>query len=134
MLHKLSRRTPAALLLAFAVVGCEDAPQRSEGPPLLSKLPAKLCAQAQDGLERSSKTGAFEYEAGGSATIREDAWVTMGPQGQNDLTQALAVHAACKAGTVPREQQVFVRSEGGRTLSSRVVEIAPDAGMFFEEE
>jgi hypothetical protein len=134
MFSKSLRRVPAALPLVLGLAACQDAPQQPESPPLLSKLPAKLCAQAEEGLERSSKTGAFEYDAAGSATIREDAWVSMGAPGQNDLTQALAVHAACKAGTVPREQQVFVRSEGGRTLSSRIVEIAPDADMFFEDE
>jgi hypothetical protein len=134
MFHRISRRAPAALLLVLAIASCEEPPQSPEGAPLLSRLPTKLCAQAQDGLERTAKTGAFEFDASGTATIREDAWITMGPEGQNGLTQALAVHAACKAGTVPREQQVFVRSEEGRTLSSRIVEIAPDTDMFFDEE
>ena len=123
----------ALLLLLLPLAGCEEAPQ----PPaasLLSELPKELCARAADGLDRSGKTGAFEHDGRGSATIRHDVWITMGPDGQDELTKALAVDAACKAGTVPREQQVFVRSEEGQTLSSRIVEIAPDSGMFLDDE
>ncbi|HZG09333.1 MAG TPA: hypothetical protein VEZ70_10190 [Allosphingosinicella sp.] len=133
MLESHWARTAAAALLVLSATGCDLAPEEPTGPPMIGKLPAELCAQAKKNLDDAGKTGGFEYDGRGGATIREDAWIVMGAQGQGDLTQTLAVDAACKAGTVPREQQVFVRSEEGRTLSSRIVEIAPATDMFFED-
>jgi hypothetical protein len=122
-----------ALLLLLA--GCDFAPDPPpQAPPMIAQLPKKLCAQAAESLDKAGKSGGFESDGRGGATIQQDAWVVMKPEGQDRLTQTLAVDAACKAGTVPKEQQVSVRSEEGRTLSNRIVEIAPDSKMFFEEE
>jgi hypothetical protein len=124
----------AAGALLVLLAGCDFAPKPPEAAPLMEELPKKLCAQAAESLDKAGKSGAFEADGRGGATINQDAWVVMGAEGQDSLTQTLAVDAACKAGTVPNEQQVSVRSEEGRTLSNRIVEIAPDAKVFFEEE
>ena len=126
------RAAAGALLVLLA--GCDFAPKPPEAPALIGELPKKLCAQAAESLEKAGKSGAFESDGRGGATINQDAWVVMGAEGQDSLTQTLAVDAACRAGTVPKEQQVSVRSEEGQTLSNRIVEIAPDAKIFFEEE
>ena len=123
--------TGGALLL---LAGCDFAPEPPQAPPLIGQLPKKLCTQAADSLSKAGKSGGFEHDGRGGATIQQDAWIVMGPQGQDGLTRTLAVDAACKANTVAREQQVLVRSEEGRTLSNRVVEIAPDANEIFEGE
>jgi hypothetical protein len=132
MLESHLARAAAAALLVLSAPGCDLAPEEPAVPPMIGKLPPELCAQAKESLDGAGKTGGFEHDGRGGATISEDAWIVMGAQGQGDLTQTLAVDAACKAGTVPREQQVFVRSEEGRILSSRIVEIAPATNMFFE--
>lgn len=124
----------AAGALLMLLPGCDFAPEPPQAPPLIGQLPQKLCAQAAESLNKAGKSGGFEHDGRGGATVQENAWVIMGPSGQNGLTQTLAVDAACKADTVPREQQVHVRNEEGRTLSNRIVEIAPDAKDLFEEE
>ena len=124
----------AALGALLLLAGCDFAPKPPEPAPLIGELPKKLCAQAAESLEKAGKSGGFESDGRGNATVQQDVWVVMGAEGQDGLTQTLAVDAACKAGTVPKEQQVSVRSEEGRTLSNRIVEIAPDSKIFFEEE
>jgi hypothetical protein len=130
--RSLCGRTAAGILLS-ALAGCDFAPQPPQGPAMIGRLPKDVCAQVAQSLDKAGKSGGFEHDGRGSATIQRDAWIVMGAKGQERLTQALAVDAACKADSAPREQQVFVRSEEGISLSSRIVEIAPDAEVFFEE-
>jgi hypothetical protein len=132
MVRVRSQAVAAGALLAL-LAGCDFAPEPPEAPPMLGQLPKALCAQAAESLAKAGAGGGFEHDGRGAATITEDAWIVMGAAGQDNLTRTLAVDAACKAGTVPREQQVFVRSEEGRTLSSRIVEIAPNDQMFYDE-
>jgi hypothetical protein len=124
----------AAGALLVLLAGCDFAPDPPQGAPMIGELPKKLCAQAAESLDKAGKTGGFESDGRGGAIINQDSWVVMGAEGQESLTQTLAVDAACRAGTVPKEQQVSVRSEEGRTLSNRIVEIVPDSKIFFEEE
>jgi hypothetical protein len=132
MVRSGSKWTSAVVLLSL-LAGCDFAPEPPKGPATIGRLPKQLCAQAAQSLDKAGKSGGFEHDGRGSATIQRDAWIVMGAKGQEQLTQTLAVDAACKADSAPREQQVFVRSEEGVSLSSRIVEIAPDADMFFDE-
>lgn len=134
MVRTFPRGLAAAGALLVLLAGCDFVPEPPQAPPMIAQLPKKLCAQAAESLDKAGKSGGFEHDGRGGATINQDAWVVMGAAGQDGLTQTLAVDAACRAGTVPKEQQVSVRSEEGRTLSNRIVEIAPDAKIFFEEE
>jgi hypothetical protein len=124
----------AAGAVLVLLAGCDFAPEPPQAPAMIAELPKKLCAQAAESLAKAGKTGAFESDGRGGAILDQDSWVVMGAAGQDSLTQTLAVDAACKAGTVPKEQQVSVRSVEGRTLSNRIVEIAPDTKIYFEEE
>jgi hypothetical protein len=126
-------RWAAAGVLMWVLAGCDFAPDPPQGPAVIGALPKQLCAQAAQSLDKAGKSGGFEHDGRGSATIQRDAWIVMGAKGQEQLTQTLAVDAACKADSAPREQQVFVRSEEGQSLSSRIVEIAPNADMFFDD-
>ncbi len=124
----------AAGATLFMTAGCDFAPEPPEAPPAFGEMPKELCARAAESLSKAGRSGGFEHDGRGGATIQQEAWIVMGPSGQENLTKTLAVDAACRAQTVPREQQVAVRSEEGRTLSNRIVEIAPDTKFLFEEE
>jgi hypothetical protein len=114
----------ASAALALVLSACQEAEQPA--PPAAAPLPAQVCNQAREALDKLSATGSFEYSADGQATLEEAAWLPMGGQHREALAQALAFHAACSAKEPPREQQITIRNEGGRVLTQRVVETAVD--------
>jgi hypothetical protein len=120
------------LLSGLALAGC-DAPQQPESAPLIGELPADLCAKVKASVARLVKSAVMESDGAGHATIDEGAWIAMGKSSQDRLAQGLALEAACNAKAAPATQMVTVRSDSGRVLVERIVEIAPDQGEIFEE-
>lgn len=120
----------SAALALLGISACEEAP-RPTGP--VARLPAQLCSQARDSLEKVSATGIFEYNQEGEATIEEAAWLPMSGGQRDALGQALAFHAACSAKEPTRERTVVIRNEGGRVLTRRVVETTIDITKMLEE-
>ncbi|TFI59914.1 hypothetical protein E2493_01285 [Sphingomonas parva] len=125
----------AAIISGFVLLaGCDPAPEVPADGSINQPLPASICTEATKSLETLSKSGSFEYDREGNATLQQDIWLQLGSAGQNQLTQALAFAAACATGKTPREQQVLVRADDGRTLSNRTVEIAPDTDLLFDQD
>jgi hypothetical protein len=120
----------SAALAALALSACQEA--QRPAPPLAEPLPAQVCSQAREALEKVSRAGIFEYGADGQATIEEAVWLPMAPSQREALAQALAFHAACSAKEPPLEQTVTIRSEGGRVLTQRVVETSVDMSRLLE--
>jgi hypothetical protein len=130
----ISLRTAAMFgpaVLALTLAGCGEAEQPP--PPIAARLPAQICDQSKEALDKLSGTGSFEYSADGQATIDEAVWLPMGGGQRDAIAQALAFHAACAAKEPPREVTVLIRNEGGRTLTERVVETAVDIGTALKE-
>lgn len=119
----------SAVLLALA--GCGEAEQPP--PPIAARLPARVCDQAKEALDKLSGSGSFEYSADGQATIDEAVWLPMAAGQRDAIAQGLAFHAACAASQPPREVTVTIRNEGGRTLTERVVETSIDIGRALQE-
>lgn len=93
----------------------------------LARVPEQTCRQASDGLEQLNRSGGFVLNAAGEGTLDEQVWLRMDERQRDQLVQLLAYDAACKAAEPVREQNAIVRSEYGRVLTERVVEIASDA-------
>ena len=129
---KLGRATGIALpaVAAALLAGCQQQP---EAPPPAARLPAKVCDNARQGLERLSGTGTFEYKANGEATIDQATWLSLSPHDRDQLGQVLAFHAACGADEPPREQIVTIRSEYGMVLTRRVVETSADLSRILQD-
>ena len=123
-----------ALLAAFLLAGCDPAPEVPTKAATLGKLPAEICAKAAESLKELGNTAVFEHDGKGAATLSETVWLGMGPDAREQLARTLAVDAACKHQDAPREMQISIKSESGRTLSGRVVEIAPGADVLFEAD
>ena len=121
----------SAALAALLLTACGEGEQPL--PAVAGPLPAKVCNQAKEALEKLSGTGSFEYSAEGQATIEEAVWLPMSGGQRDALTQALAFHAACSAKEPPRETSVTVRNEGGRTLTQRVVETSVDIARALQD-
>jgi hypothetical protein len=117
----------------LVLAACDSAPEQPAGAATLASLPPNLCARAKEELQRIAKTAVFEHEGKGHATIDETIWLQFGKSGQDQLAQTMAIDAACASSPVPREQQVVIRGTDGRTLMSRIIEVAPDLGDFLEE-
>jgi hypothetical protein len=130
----MPRLLPLATAPLLLLAGCDPEPALPTGPATLGKLPAKLCAQAADGLAELGRGAMFEHDGKGDATMAETAWFALGPARQDELARTLAVDAACKEASAPREVRVSVRSETGRKLTSRIVELAPGADAMFDQE
>ena len=126
-------RRSAGLAALVLLAGCDQAAEQSAPAPMLTKLPAKLCAQASDVLTKLGKTGTFEHDRRGGATMDGQAWLVMGKTGQDQLAQTIAIDAACAANAVPTEQKIEIRSDDGRALVTRVVEITPDPAALLDE-
>ncbi len=120
----------SAALAALALTACEEAPKPT-GP--VARLPAELCTQARESLEKISKAGIFEYNQEGEATIEEAAWLPMNGGQRDALGQALAFHAACSAKEPSPERTIIIRNEGGRVLTQRVVETTIDISRALEQ-
>lgn len=120
----------AAALAALTLGGCQN---EQPAPPAASRLPAQVCDQARDALQKLGATGSFEFAADGQATLEEAAWQPMAEHQRDALVQALAFHAACSAPEPPREQSVTVKNEGGRVLTQRVVETSVDVTKILEQ-
>ena len=128
--------TPAGFAaLAFLMLASCDQPAPEPAAELpKTPLPAKLCAQVAESLDQFAKSGSFENDRKGGVTIAHDVWLALGQVGQGELTQSVAVDAACAAGAMPKETQVQIRSETGQTLMSRVVELAPETIVLDDAE
>ena len=63
----------------------------------------------------------------------EEAWNRMGRDQHEQIGTLLAVHAACAAKEPPTEQAITVRSESGRTLATRIVEVGVTAESLLDE-
>jgi hypothetical protein len=120
----------SAALSALALPACEA---EQPAPPAPPPLPAKLCSQVREALDKLSGSGSFEYSADGQATIEEAVWLPMGGQQRDSVAQALAFHAACSAKEPPREQSITIKNEGGRVLTQRVVETSVDLGRVLQD-
>ena len=117
-------------LAALALTGCGEAEQPP--PPTAAPLPAQVCNQAREALDKLSRAGAFEYSADGQATLDEAVWLPMAPGQRDALAQALGFHAACQS-RPSRETSVTIKSETGRVLSQRVVETSADLSTALQE-
>ena len=121
----------AGAALAAGLLGaCQPEP---EAPPPAPPLPAAVCDKAREGLERLSKTGGFEYDENGEATIDQASWLALSHYDRDQLGQVLAFHAACGAKEPPREQTVTIRSEYGTVLTRRIVETSVDFSRFLKD-
>lgn len=120
----------SAALAGLVLAGCQG---EQPAPPAAARLPAQVCDQARDALQKLGATGSFEFAADGQATLEEAAWQPMGEPQRDALVQALAFHAACSAPEPPREQSVTVKNEGGRVLTQRVVETTVDVTKILEQ-
>ena len=123
----------AALSGLLLLLACDPPVQQVTQNVSLGPLPKAVCADAAKALAALAKSGSFEHDRNGEATIDEDVWLALGAAGQDQLTKALAFDTACATGSTPREQQVHVRSAFGRTLSNRTVEVAADTDVLFDE-
>lgn len=115
------KKIPILILLAAA--GCE-APQVDQQQTAMP-LPEQACEQAREGLEGLKEQAALVY-ADGEATIDNMTWMQMGEAGRDQLVRLLAIDAACAAETPPRDQEVIVRDETGRTITRQTVPVAFD--------
>jgi hypothetical protein len=126
---------PAVIAAAFLLAGCDPQPAMPTGPATLGKLPAEACTKVAEALTKLAEGAIFEHNGKGWATMSEPVWYSLKSPGQEQLARSLALDAACKQSDAPREMQVSIRgAESGRNLSTRVVEIAPGADMFFEDD
>jgi hypothetical protein len=120
----------SAALTALLLASCQG---EQPAPSAAARLPAQVCDQARDALDKLSATGSFEYAADGQATLEEAAWLPMGGEQRDAIAQALAFHAACSAPEPPREQSITIKNEGGRVLSQRVMETSVDVTKILEQ-
>jgi hypothetical protein len=121
------------LLLLPAVAAC-DSQYGAEEPKLApARLPAQVCTQARDGLEKLKESGGFTYTGQGEATLDEEAWLRLDERARNELVKLVAYDAACKAPTPRAEQDAIVRNELGRVLMQQVVETSADLSGIAQE-
>ena len=123
----------AVIAPLLGLAACDPAPETPSDGAVVASLPAKVCARASEELQRIAKSAMFEHGGKGSATIDEAAWLQLGKSGQDQLAQTMAIDAACTSSPAPREVQVVIRGADGRTLMSRIIEVAADIGAFLEE-
>lgn len=121
------------LLLLVSVAACDRlaAPEEPKAP--VARLPAQVCSQARDGLEKLKESGGLTYSGQGEATLEEEAWLRLDGPARDQLVQLLAYDAACKAAVPPAEQTATVRNETGRVLAERVVETSADLSGMVQE-
>ncbi len=123
-MNRGTRAVTAALWAALSLSACQQQP--AEEPQPAARLPEQVCKQAREGLDKLGGSGAFEYQAEGTATINESAWLAMGDSQRDGLARTLGIHAACSAAEPTRETEVIVRNEFGRVLVQRVIETSTD--------
>ena len=111
-----------------------DSKYGAEQPILpVARLPAQVCGQARDGLEKLRETGGFTYTGQGEASLDEESWLRLDERAREELVKLVAYDAACKAPTPPAEQDATVRNEVGRVLMQRVVETSADLSTLAQE-
>jgi hypothetical protein len=113
----------AAILILLAASACE-APKVDQ-QHAAAPLPPQICEQAREGLG-ALKDQAAVVHSDGEATIDNMMWMQMGQDGRDQLVRLLAIDAACAAETPPREQEVTVRDETGRTITQQTVPVTFD--------
>ena len=121
----------AAALTTLALGGCGEAEQPP--PPTTAPLPAQVCSQAREALDKLSRAGAFEYSADGQATLEEAVWLPMARAQRDALAQALGFHTACQSKQPSRETSITIKNEDGRVLTQRVVEASADLSTALQE-
>jgi hypothetical protein len=122
----------AAALAALCLAGCDAQPDSGAGRAA-AKLPAKVCAQAREAVEKLVAQGGVEVDGKGGATVMEEAWIPMGADRRDQLVQLLGYDAACRASEPSIEQKVTIRNEYGRVMSDRIVETGVDISALLEE-
>lgn len=123
-------RIPCALILLSA---CQAEPAGQDASRPTSKPPAQFCAQLAEGLETLRKKGAMDFDAAGQATIEEQIWLGLGPDGRERLARSLAFHASCSAPQGLAEQQVTIRNNWGVTVMQRTIDTGADIGALLDE-
>ncbi len=121
----------AALLM---LGGCDQllAPEAEVKGPA-ARLPAQVCAQAQEALQKLTATAGFDQRAKGEATLEEAAWLQMTEAQRDQLAKVLAYDAACAAKEPPHEQVVTVKNETGRVMAQRTIETSADLSSILDE-
>jgi hypothetical protein len=121
-----------AALAAVSLGGCDAQPDPNARRAAV-KLPAKVCAQAREAVEKIVAQGGVEVDGKGGATVMEEAWIPMGADRRDQLVQLLGYDAACRAAEASLEQNVTIRNEYGRVMSNRVVETSVDLSTILQE-
>jgi hypothetical protein len=115
----------AILLLAMlAVPACSEGP-RQDQPPQVVRLPGDVCRKATKSLDDLKAKVPFEFSTDGTATIAQEAWVTLPEDSRKSLASAVAYHAACSSQRPGPEQEVVIRGELGQVLNRRRVPTVP---------
>ena len=122
MIFRNAASAAALAMLALSACG-EPAPDPEANVGM--RLPASACKQAREALDKLSTSGAFEYDAQGTATMNENVWLSLSGNQRDGVAQALAAHASCSAEQPSRETEIVVRNEFGRVLTQRAVETSP---------
>lgn len=128
------RRSSLLILPLLLAAGCQGEPvaetsaEQSLGPP-----PAQLCQRNKEGLRQLQKSGAFDYDDQGGATIEQQIWFGLDEGKRDQLGQAVAFNAACAAGKLAPEQTATVRSETGIVLMQRIFPMTADMGSLLGE-
>ena len=121
----------SAALASVALAACQRQAPEPEAPA--APLPAVVCDKTGQALEKLGKSGGFEYDSQGVATINEASWFALSATDRDNLGRLLAFHVACASKEPSNEQNITIRNEYGRVLTRRIVETNVDLSEFLKE-
>lgn len=126
-------RKSTLLLLVAALAACDNQFGADEVKMPPARLPDQLCKQASEGIKTLNESGGFQYAGAGEGTLEEQAWLQMTEPQRDQILNLLAVDAACTSEEPVAEVTARVRSEGGRTLSERLIQTSADLSSLDKE-
>ena len=127
------RRSAAFLPVLALASGCEPpdpVPTANQAQP----LPAEICAQVREGMEKLKGQGAALIDEDGAVLMEEQVWMAMPTGTRDQLVRLVGFHAACASPGGAIEREVTVRGESGQILTRRTVETSVDPSRLFGGE